>query len=92
MSTSSTESDQQQEIGRLRARVAVLEHELLEQAQRTARIVADAQERTYWLDRWHLDLNALMQRRGASEARSLVRLVRGAARAAKRVKRALLRG
>ena len=29
-----------------------------------------AQERTYWLDRWHLDLNALMRRPGAAELRA----------------------
>jgi hypothetical protein len=90
MSTSSVQSDQQAEIERLRARVAALERELVEQAERTARVVAEAQERTYWLDRWHLDLNALMRRRGAGEARALIRLLRGAARAAKRAKRALL--
>ncbi len=43
--------------------------------------VAAAQERAYWLDRWHLDLNALMARRGAAEFRAAVRLARGAIRA-----------
>lgn len=90
MSASSVQSDQQEEVKRLRTRVAALERELLEQAERTARIVADAQERTYWLDRWHLDLNALMRRRGAGEMRALVRLLRGVVRAAQRAKRALL--
>lgn len=51
------------ELERLRARVAELERELVEQAERASRIVAEAQQRTYWLDRWHLDLNALMRRR-----------------------------
>ena len=70
--------------------MAALEQELLAQAERTARIVADAQERTYWLDRWHLDLNALMRRRGAGEVRGLIRVLRGVVRTAKRAKRALL--
>jgi hypothetical protein len=90
MLESTTDSDQQTEIERLRARVAALEQELLEQAERTARIVAETQERTYWLDRWHLDVNALMARRGAREVRALIRMLRGVMRAAKRAKRALL--
>jgi hypothetical protein len=43
--------------------------------------LAEAQDKSYWLDRWHVDLNALMQRRGASELRALVRMVRGVYRA-----------
>lgn len=84
--------DQQVEIERLRARVAALEAELAEQAARTGRIVAAAQERTYWLDRWHLDLNALMRKPGAAQLRGLMRALRSVARAAKRVKRTLLPG
>lgn len=61
MTATGTERDA--ELERLRARVAELEAELVEQAARTERIVAAAQERTYWLDRWHVDLNALMRRR-----------------------------
>ena len=38
--------------------------------------VAEWQERAYWLDRWHLDLNALMRRPGASELRAALRAVR----------------
>lgn len=87
-----TETDQQTEIERLRARVAALEAELAEQAARTERIVAAAQERTYWLDRWHLDLNALMRKPGAAEARALVRAVRYVVRGLKKVKRTLIRG
>lgn len=58
-----TDMDHQAELERLRTRVADLERELLEQAERTGRVVAEAQRRTYWLDRWHLDLDALMRRR-----------------------------
>lgn len=57
-------------------RVAALERELTEQAARTNAAVAAAQDKSYWLDRWHVDLNALMQRRGASEARAAVRALR----------------
>jgi len=88
-----TETDSEQaEIEQLRARVAALETELVEQAARTERIVAQAQERTYWLDRWHLDLNALMRKPGASQFRALLRGVRFFVRGAKKVKRTLLRG
>lgn len=89
---SATDTDQQTEIEQLRARVAALEVELVEQAARTERIVADAQERTYWLDRWHVDLNALMRKRGAAEFRALVRGARWFMRGLKKVKRTLVRG
>ena len=83
-----TETDSQQaEIEQLRARVAALEAELVEQAARTERIVAEAQERTYWLDRWHLDLNALMRKPGAAEARLLFRAFRAVVRRLKTLRR-----
>jgi hypothetical protein len=87
---SATGTDRQAELEQLRARVAALEAELVEQAARTERIVAQAQERTYWLDRWHLDLNALMRKPGASQLRAAVRALRSVVRAAKKVKRTLL--
>jgi hypothetical protein len=74
---------------RLRARVDALESELVEVQARANAAVAEWQERAYWLDRWHLDLNALMRRRGASELRALLRAVRAAGRAFKRLKRSL---
>ncbi|HKG40072.1 MAG TPA: hypothetical protein VKB25_13875 [Conexibacter sp.] len=85
-------TDRETEVQQLRARIAALEAELVEQAERTERIVAAAQARTYWLDRWHLDLNALMQRPGAAEFRALVRGLRWIVRGLKKVKRTLLRG
>ncbi|HZV72976.1 MAG TPA: hypothetical protein VFF79_04600 [Conexibacter sp.] len=88
---SATETDRQAEIERLHARVAALEAELLEQAERAGRAVAAAQERAYWLDRWHLDLNALMRKPGAAQVRGLMRAMRAVARALKQVKRTLTR-
>jgi len=82
---------QQAEIERLRREVARLEAELVAQAQRTNRIVAQAQERAYWLDRWHIDLNALMRKPGAAQLRAALRAVRTVARAVKKVKRTLTR-
>jgi septal ring factor EnvC (AmiA/AmiB activator) len=77
----------QAENERLRAQVAELEAELVEVQARTNAAVAEWQERAYWLDRWHVDLNALMRRPGASEFRALVRSVRAVGRAYKRLKR-----
>jgi hypothetical protein len=77
------------EVERLRARVAELERELVEQAEQAARVVAEAQRRTYWLDRWELDLDALMRRRGIgplldTALRAARKLRRGARRLSRR--------
>jgi hypothetical protein len=90
---STTGTDREPEVEHLRARVAELERELLEQAERTSRIVAEAQERTYWLDRWHLDLNALMRRRAvAAPLDTGFRAARKLRRALQRVRRRLAAG
>jgi hypothetical protein len=68
--------EERAELAYLRAHTAALEADLREQARRTNAIVAAAQQRTYWLDRWHLDLNAVMARPGAAELRGAIRLVR----------------
>jgi hypothetical protein len=78
---------EQTEIERLRARVAALEDERDELLRRTAATVAAAQERAYWLDRWHLDLNALMANPWAGRVRGLARTVRGPIRALRLLKR-----
>jgi hypothetical protein len=82
-------TDPQAENERLRARVAALESELVEVQARANAAVAHWQERAYWLDRWHVDLNALMKRPGAAELRSLLRAVRSVGRAYKRLRRNL---
>jgi cell division septum initiation protein DivIVA len=79
----------EQEIEALRARVAELERQLAEQAARANAAVAAAEDRAYWLDRWHLDLNALMRRRGASEFRGLLRAARTVVRWLKVARRKL---
>jgi hypothetical protein len=83
-------ADERAELEALRARVAALEAELGEQARRTNAVVAAAQARTYWLDRWRVDLNGVMARPAAGRARALARGVRRPARALRRAKRALL--
>jgi len=89
------ETTEQQELlvaenERLRARIAALEDELVEVQARANAVVGEWQERAYWLDRWHLDLNALMRRPGASEFRTVVRAIRSVKRMAIMAKRRLL--
>jgi hypothetical protein len=74
---------------RLRARVAALEAELVEVQSRTNAAIAKWQEQAYWLDRWHLDLNAVMRRPGATELLGAVRAVRAAWWRVKLLKRRL---
>jgi hypothetical protein len=91
MSAAETSSSEQlqTEVERLRARVDELELELVEVQSRANAVVAEWQDRAYWLERWHLDLNALMRKPGAAEFRALVRAVRAVVWAAKKTKRRL---
>lgn len=50
--------------------------------------VAAAQDRSYWLDRWGIDLNAAMRRPSGRRAREAVRLLRSVRRAAVEARRA----
>jgi hypothetical protein len=81
--------DERAELERLRARVAELEGERVEQAARANAAVAAAQERAYWLDRWHVDLNAAMRRPGAGALRAALRAVRAVIRAVRAPRRFL---
>ena len=85
----STEQSLREEVEQLRARVIALESELVETQARANTVVSQAQERVYWLDRWHLDLNALMRRPGAAELRGALRAVRAATRLVRQAKRRL---
>jgi hypothetical protein len=67
---------QQEEVEALRRRVAELEHELVERTALANAAVAAAQDRSYWLDRWGIDLNVLMRRKGAAELRAAMRAAR----------------
>jgi hypothetical protein len=91
MSAAETSSDQQlqAEVERLRARVSSLEAELVEVQDRANTAVAEWQERAYWLDRWHLDLNALMRKPGAAQLRGALRGIRAVTRAFRLAKRRL---
>lgn len=74
------------ELERLRECVKALEAELSEVQAWADRVIAEAQARTYWLDRWGLDLNELMRRRGADRTRAFARAVRAVYRAVLRTK------
>jgi uncharacterized protein YlxW (UPF0749 family) len=93
MSAAETSSEQQlqAENERLRARVNTLEAELVEVQARANAAVAEWQERAYWLDRLHIDLNSLMERPGANELRLTLRAVRAGYWRLKQLKRRLLR-
>jgi len=86
----SGEQATQHELERLRERVRALESELVEVQARANAAVASAQERAYWLERWHLDLNALMRKPGAKEFRALLRTARAVSRRLRRLKRRFL--
>jgi hypothetical protein len=59
------------EVDELRRRVAELERELAERSARANAAVAAAEDRSYWLDRMRIDLNAVMRRPVARAAFSL---------------------
>ncbi len=75
----------------LRARVVALERELAEAAARANATVARAQERIYWLDRWHIDLNALLRRPAARHVPALIDGLRRTRHRLQRLKRRLAR-
>ncbi len=93
MSAAETSSEQQlkEEIEFLRARVEELESELLAVQERANAAVAEWQERAYWLDRLHIDLNAVMRRPGANQLRLALKAVRAAYWQLKLIKRRLVK-
>ncbi|MFI5037253.1 MAG: hypothetical protein ACHP93_02100 [Solirubrobacterales bacterium] len=93
MSAAETSTEQQlkTEIERLRERVEQLEAELVEVQSRANAAVAEWQERAYWLDRLHIDLNALMRRPGANQVRLVLKAVRAIFWQLKLIKRRLFK-
>jgi hypothetical protein len=87
--TGDTQSSLEAENERLRERVSALEAELLDTQARANAAVAEWQERAYWLDRLHIDLNALMRLPGANFARVTLKGVRSAYWWLKRIMRHL---
>ena len=73
------------EVDELRRRVAELERELAEQTARANAAVAAAEDRSYWLDRMRIDLNAVMR----NPARAAPCFSAGAVRRARLARREL---
>ena len=57
-------------------RLEELERRHTEEIARANAALAAAQDRSYWLDRWNLDLNALMRKPGAGVVRAAFRALR----------------
>ena len=72
----------EEDVDALKARIEALERELADRTERAGAAVAAAEERAYWLDRWHVDLNAVMEHRFALRAHDLARALGRAKRAA----------
>jgi hypothetical protein len=83
-----TESERA-ELEALRTRVADLERERRREIEGAMAAVAAAQERAYWLDRWHIDLDAWVGTRAGSALRFTARLLRAPVRALRMLSRRL---
>jgi hypothetical protein len=93
MSSTSQQTREQElelEIERLRARLNALESELVEVQASTNAAVSAWQDRAYWLDRLHIDLNAIMRKPGANQLRIALKAVRAVFWTLKRIRRRLL--
>ena len=64
---------EREELDVLRARLDALEREQVERTARAHHALAAAQVKSYWLDRWQVDLNSLMRSRLARELRVAIR-------------------
>lgn len=82
----SAQQGERAEVERLQARVDQLERELAERTAKAEAAVAAAQDRSYWVDRLDLDLNAVMRH---PVARAMFGLVLGALRVLRALKRRL---
>jgi uncharacterized coiled-coil protein SlyX len=85
-----TTDPREAELAALRARVAELEDQLAQQAQATAGLVAEAQEKLYWLERWHVDLDRVMRKPGAVQVLDALRNARRVVWKGRLLKRRLL--
>jgi hypothetical protein len=75
------------ELEELVARLEALERERARELAGAMEAVAAAQERAYWLDRWHVDLNAWVGTRTGAGVRALMRGLRAPIRAVRRLAR-----
>jgi hypothetical protein len=72
------------EVVELRRRLAKAEHELVIRTAEANAAIAAAQDRSYWLDRWHLDLNAFMQTPAGGALNGVLRALRAVYRRVRR--------
>jgi hypothetical protein len=75
------------ELEELRARILALETELLGLEASANCAVAEAQEKTYWLDRWRIDINAIMDRNATRHVLAATRRARALYGTVRRVNR-----
>jgi hypothetical protein len=75
------------ELELLRARVGALEAKLFELEASANRAIAEAQEKTYWLDRWGIDINVIMDRDATQHVLAAAQRARALYRTLMRVKR-----
>lgn len=85
--TTPTTDPRDGELAALRARVAELEAELAEQSRTTNALVARAQERLYWYDRWGIDLERVMAHPLAPRLVAALKRIRPAVRWVRLTKR-----
>jgi hypothetical protein len=78
-----TTSDIERELARTRAALAEAEQELAELRESRSAEMARLERQAYWLERWRIDLDALMSRR---LARIVVKAVGAVLRLAGRVR------
>ncbi|GBD46179.1 hypothetical protein HRbin41_01001 [bacterium HR41] len=69
-------ADLEAENRRLRALLERRERQHSEELRKLHTALGELQERVYWLDRWHIDLNAIMERPAAERARAAARAAR----------------
>jgi hypothetical protein len=77
---SSELQSEEEGLDALHARLARLERERGEEIRGAMAAAAAAQERLYWLDRWHVDLNALVATRAGGALRMVMRALRAPTR------------
>jgi hypothetical protein len=75
------------ELELLQARIGALEAELLQLEASANRAVAEAQEKAYWLDRWRIDINAIMDRNATQRVLAAAQGARAVYRTVVRMKR-----
>jgi hypothetical protein len=80
-------ANEETEVEQLRRRIVELEAQLIEVEAWANETVGAAQERLYWLDRWHLDLNEVMRHPTATRLRALARGLRWPIRRIRRLKK-----